>query len=288
MTARKGRVETVALGHSRDIASRAAADAFAAAWKARDGKVLTRVDWPESAASWLRPARRLTAEEPDAWVMAAAPLGFAQLARRLRHSTDWDPARTVAFAALKDSRLPALAGPETLHGLRGATAEGGTWEVRNRWVTSYPPAGRTRMTALIPRPRHGDRPRGRAPARLATLDQQRELVTACRAWATGPVPIRHTRLPRGGVMSVQTVCVGWHWQPYQYTRVAADVNGERVAEFPDWMVDLGRRALTAAYGDARARTGYTPDTALINFYDAEAKMGMHQDKDERPRRPSSR
>ena len=143
LTAGKGRVETVALGHSRDMASRAAADAFAAAWKARDGKVLTRVDWPESAASWLRPARRLTAEEPDAWVMAAAPLGFAQLARRLRHSTDWDPARTVAFAALKDSRLPALAGPETLHGLRGATAEGGTWEVRNRWVTSYPPAGRS-------------------------------------------------------------------------------------------------------------------------------------------------
>lgn len=138
----KGRVETVAIGHSRDTASRAAADAFAAAWQARDGRVLTRVDWPESAASWLRPARRLTAGEPDAWVMAAAPLGFTQLARRLRHSTDWDPARTVAFAALRDSRLPALTGPDTLHGLRGATAEGGTWAVRDRWVTSYPPAER--------------------------------------------------------------------------------------------------------------------------------------------------
>ncbi|MEU1804118.1 ABC transporter substrate-binding protein [Streptomyces sp. NPDC019937] len=143
LASRKGRVETVAIGHGRDPASRAAAEAFAAAWKARDGKVVTTVDWPESAASWLRPAHRLTAEEPDAWVMAAAPLGFAQLARRLRHSTDWDPARTVAFAALEDSRLPALTGPDTLHGLRGATAEGGTWEVRRRWVTSYPPTGRS-------------------------------------------------------------------------------------------------------------------------------------------------
>ncbi|MFI0816009.1 ABC transporter substrate-binding protein [Streptomyces sp. NPDC021098] len=142
LTSGKRRVETVAIGHSRDTASRAAAEAFEAAWKAGGGKVLARVDWPESAASWLRPARRLTAEEPGAWVMAAAPVGFAQLARRLRHSTDWDPARTVAFAALRDSRLPALAGPETLHGLRGATADGGTWEVRRRWVTSYPPAGR--------------------------------------------------------------------------------------------------------------------------------------------------
>ncbi|MFI0422759.1 alpha-ketoglutarate-dependent dioxygenase AlkB family protein [Spongiactinospora sp. 9N601] len=114
------------------------------------------------------------------------------------------------------------------------------------------------------------------------LSEQRDLVAACRAWATGPVPMRHTVLPRGGVMSVQTVCLGWHWRPYRYTRTADDVNGARVAEFPGWMVDLGRRALAAAYGD---HGGYTPDTALINFYDGTAKMGMHQDKDEKSDAP---
>ncbi|MEU7891959.1 alpha-ketoglutarate-dependent dioxygenase AlkB [Nonomuraea sp. NPDC049152] len=121
-----------------------------------------------------------------------------------------------------------------------------------------------------------------------SLDQQRDLVTSCRAWAAGPVPIRHTVLPRGGVMSVQTVCIGWHWQPYKYTRTADDVNGERVAAFPSWMVELGRRALRAVdsdasgYGDA---AGYTPDTALINFYDGDARLGMHQDKDEKSDAP---
>lgn len=139
----KPRIETVAIGHSRDESSRAAGEAFTTAWKSRGGTVLTVVDWPESAASWLRPATRLTAELPDAWVMAATPLGFAQLARRLRHSTDWEPARTYAFASLGDSRLPALAGARTLHGLRGASAEGGTWEVRRDWVTRYPPARTT-------------------------------------------------------------------------------------------------------------------------------------------------
>ncbi|MFE7774333.1 alpha-ketoglutarate-dependent dioxygenase AlkB family protein [Streptomyces sp. NPDC057445] len=114
--------------------------------------------------------------------------------------------------------------------------------------------------------------------------RQRELVEACRSWARGPVPIRHTRLPRGGVMSVQTVCVGWHWQPYRYSRTADDVNGEPVAEFPDWLVALGREALAGAYGDAGGEP-YTPDTALINFYDGDAKMGMHQDKDERSGAP---
>jgi alkylated DNA repair protein (DNA oxidative demethylase) len=118
-----------------------------------------------------------------------------------------------------------------------------------------------------------------------TLDQQRALVTACRGWATGPVPIRHTRLPRGGVMSVQTVCIGWHWQPYRYTRTADDVNGARVAPFPDWMLELGRRALVDAYRDPGAGDGYSPDTALINFYDGRAAMGLHQDRDERSDAP---
>ncbi|MFJ2114600.1 MULTISPECIES: alpha-ketoglutarate-dependent dioxygenase AlkB family protein [unclassified Streptomyces] len=116
-------------------------------------------------------------------------------------------------------------------------------------------------------------------------ERQRELVAACRDWARGPVPIRHTILPNGGVMSVQTVCVGWHWQPYRYTRTAGDVNGARVAEFPDWLVLLGRAAVAEAYGDPGAAASYTPDTALINFYGADARMGLHQDKDERSDAP---
>ncbi|MFD4474887.1 hypothetical protein ACFWPU_02075 [Streptomyces sp. NPDC058471] len=140
LTLPKARIETVTVGHSRDVASRAAAETFAAAWTARGGTVLTTVSWPETAASWLRPAHRLTAEIPDAWVLAAAPLGFAQLVRRLRHSTDWDPARSYAFASLHDSRVPALAGDDVLHGLRGATADGAPWDVRHRWVTTHLPA----------------------------------------------------------------------------------------------------------------------------------------------------
>jgi alkylated DNA repair protein (DNA oxidative demethylase) len=82
--------------------------------------------------------------------------------------------------------------------------------------------------------------------------------------------------------------VGWHWQPYRYSRTADDVNGERVAAFPQWLVDLGREALAEAYGGDRTygdAAAYTPDTALINFYDGSARMGMHQDKEERSGAP---
>ncbi len=141
------------------------------------------------------------------------------------------------------------------------------------------------MTALIPRSRFEPGPGAVHVPDWLTLDEQRRLVAACRAWASGPVPIRHTRLPRGGVMSVRTVCVGWHWQPYRYTRTAGDVNGRRVAEFPGWLAELGRRALADAYRDPVAGDGYAPDTALVNFYDGRATLGMHQDKDERSSAP---
>jgi alkylated DNA repair protein (DNA oxidative demethylase) len=141
------------------------------------------------------------------------------------------------------------------------------------------------MTALIPPPPVELPPGAVHIPGWLSKQQQRALVAACRTWAAGPVPIRHTTLPRGGTMSVQTVCLGWHWQPYRYTRTAGDVNGAQVAPFPEWMVRMGRRALLAAYADAALATSYTPDTALINFYDSQAKLGMHQDKDERSPAP---
>ncbi|MFK8908867.1 alpha-ketoglutarate-dependent dioxygenase AlkB family protein [Streptomyces sp. YS-3] len=139
--------------------------------------------------------------------------------------------------------------------------------------------------ALFPRPRTVLAPGAVHVPGWLSPERQRELVAACRAWARGPVPIRHTVLPGGGVMSVQTVCIGWHWQPYRYTRTADDVNGHPVAPFPDWLAALGRAAVADAYGDPAAGDGYSPDTALINFYEGDARMGMHQDKDERSGAP---
>lgn len=132
---------------------------------------------------------------------------------------------------------------------------------------------------LLPRPRAEIAPGAvHVPGWLAH-DQQSWIVDRFREWAAGPVPIRAATV-RGHEMSVKTVCLGWHWQPYRYTREATDVNGARVLDFPDWMVRLGRRALLEAYQDPIAAAAYTPDTALVNFYDGGARMGLHQDKDE--------
>ncbi|MGN5631228.1 alpha-ketoglutarate-dependent dioxygenase AlkB family protein [Streptomyces sp. AC154] len=141
------------------------------------------------------------------------------------------------------------------------------------------------MAGLFPRPRAEVAPGAVHVPEWLSEERQRELVAACREWARGPVPLRHTALPGGGVMSVRTVCLGWHWQPYRYTRTADDVNGAPVAPFPEWLGELGREALVAAYGQESPVRAYAPDTALINFYDDAARMGMHQDKEERSGAP---
>jgi alkylated DNA repair protein (DNA oxidative demethylase) len=136
------------------------------------------------------------------------------------------------------------------------------------------------VSALIPQGRAEIVPGAvHVPGWLAA-ERRRELVAACREWAKPPAGMRATGMPSGGVMSVRTVCLGWHWVPYRYSRTAEDVDGAPVKPFPGWLADLGRQAVADAYGDQEAARGYQPDVALINFYDAAAKMGMHADKDE--------
>jgi alkylated DNA repair protein (DNA oxidative demethylase) len=141
------------------------------------------------------------------------------------------------------------------------------------------------MTGLIGRPRTEVSDGAVHVPDWLTGHEQRELVAACREWARPPAGMRATRMPTGAMMSVRTVCLGWHWLPYRYSRTADDVDGAPVKPFPSWLADLGRRAVAVAYGDAEAAAGYQPDVALINYYDGQARMGMHADKDERSLAP---
>ncbi|MCU1404444.1 MAG: repair protein [Glaciihabitans sp.] len=137
---------------------------------------------------------------------------------------------------------------------------------------------------LFERPRRELAPGATLVPGWLTLPQQSWIVERFREWAAGPVP-PHSSSVAGHQMSVRTVCLGWHWRPNVYSREAVDVNGNRVLEFPEWMVHLGRRALIEASGDPHAGDEYTPDTALVNYYDEGAHMGMHQDRDERSTAP---
>lgn len=121
------------------------------------------------------------------------------------------------------------------------------------------------------------------------LGCQHELLEACREWARPPAGLRTVRTPGGGTMTARQVCLGWHWYPYAYARTVVDGDGAPVKPFPGWLGELGRRAVRNALGDTERDVPGEPeaayDIALINFYDADARMGMHRDSDEKSHAP---
>jgi hypothetical protein len=130
---RELRATCIVLGTSSDAVSRANGARIARAWP---GAVLATVEWPESAASWLRQARRFAEPAPDAWVVAASPAGWIGMGRRLACSTAWSPRRTIATASLADPALIAAGGLGTFDGLRGANGDGSTWEITRTILTT--------------------------------------------------------------------------------------------------------------------------------------------------------
>lgn len=111
------------------------------------------------------------------------------------------------------------------------------------------------------------------------LDAQRHLIAAFRQWARPPAGLRHPRVPTGHLMSVQSVCLGWHRQPYRYSRTADDTDGAPVKPLPGTIVALARAAVGTAYGPAAAKA-FAPDAAIVNLYGPGARLGLHQDGEE--------
>jgi alkylated DNA repair protein (DNA oxidative demethylase) len=88
-------------------------------------------------------------------------------------------------------------------------------------------------------------------------------------------------MPTGHLMSVQSVCLGWHWSPYRYSKTADDTDGAPVKPLPAELVALARDAVGAAYGaESDAARRFAPDAAIVNLYAPGAQLGLHQDAEE--------
>jgi DNA alkylation damage repair protein AlkB len=114
-------------------------------------------------------------------------------------------------------------------------------------------------------------------SRLAAAEQ-RALWHECRGLADGPVPM-YTPTVRGGrKMSVGMLCLGKHWNAmtYGYEDVRSDFDRRAVPPIPDAFAAIARSAAEDAGFTMRA------DLCIMNYYTEEARMGVHQDKDERP------
>ena len=109
-----------------------------------------------------------------------------------------------------------------------------------------------------------------------TPAEQGALVAQCRAFMDGPVGGYVPTVRGGGTMRVRMTCLGRHWnaRTYAYEATRGDHDGQPVEPVPgDWVALAARLAADAGFA-MRA------DVCLINWYGAEGRMGLHQDKDE--------
>ena len=109
------------------------------------------------------------------------------------------------------------------------------------------------------------------------IDAQGELVRRCREWSRDPAGLRTPQMPDGTPLSIRSVCLGWHWYPYAYSRTCDDHDGAPVKPLPSDVVALARDAAAAA---GYAAAGVRFDASIVNVYDSASKLGLHQDSAE--------
>jgi alkylated DNA repair protein (DNA oxidative demethylase) len=108
------------------------------------------------------------------------------------------------------------------------------------------------------------------------LARQREMVDRCRELVDGVVPAYVPIVRGGGRMHVRMLCLGRHWngKMYRYESTRTDYDNLPTPPLPDDFSALARE-LSAGVG-----MPFEPDLCILNYYDADGRMGLHQDKDE--------
>ena len=116
-------------------------------------------------------------------------------------------------------------------------------------------------------------------SRFLSIDEQRRLVDRCGALLDGPVPAYVPTVRGGGKMHVRMLCLGRHWngKTYRYEPTRADYDDLPVPPLPGEFRELAARAASSAGMSIDA------DLCILNFYGADGRMGLHQDKDETER-----
>jgi alkylated DNA repair protein (DNA oxidative demethylase) len=115
--------------------------------------------------------------------------------------------------------------------------------------------------------------------RFLPLEMQRRLLDRCRALLDGPVPAYVPIVRGGGRMHVRMLCLGRHWngKTYRYEPTRTDYDDLPAPPLPDDFRSLAQEIA------ASVDMTFEPDICIMNYYDADGRMGLHQDKDESER-----
>jgi DNA alkylation damage repair protein AlkB len=116
-------------------------------------------------------------------------------------------------------------------------------------------------------------------SRYLPLARQQSIVEECRRLIDGAVPGYVPTVRGGGKMHVRMLCLGRHWngRTYTYEPARTDFDNLPAPPLPP--------AFKALAGELAAAAGMSldADLCILNFYGADGRMGLHQDKDESER-----
>lgn len=115
--------------------------------------------------------------------------------------------------------------------------------------------------------------------RHLSFERQLSLTDECRRLIDGATPGYVPIVRGGGKMHVRMLCLGRHWngQTYRYEPARTDFDN-----LPAPALLLPFKALA---GELAAAAGMSldADVCILNYYDGDGRMGLHQDKDESDR-----
>lgn len=110
------------------------------------------------------------------------------------------------------------------------------------------------------------------------IEEQQWLAAECLALMNGAVPAYVPTVRGGGRMHVRMLCLGRHWNGllYRYEPTRSDFDQQAVPPVPKAFADLAARCA------GRVGMRIDPDICIVNHYEGDGRMGLHQDKDESP------
>ncbi|HEU4391531.1 MAG TPA: alpha-ketoglutarate-dependent dioxygenase AlkB [Blastocatellia bacterium] len=111
-----------------------------------------------------------------------------------------------------------------------------------------------------------------------SAQEQITLIARCKQVGAQPAGFYTPAVRNGAYMRIQMVCLGLHWnaRTYKYGPTRSDYDDLPVQAIPDeWRVMAVQVARECGMEIA-------PDICLLNHYPQSGRLGLHQDKDERP------
>ncbi|KAM0001103.1 putative DNA oxidative demethylase [Helianthus debilis subsp. tardiflorus] len=118
-----------------------------------------------------------------------------------------------------------------------------------------------------------------------SIRDQVDIVKICHTLGVGPGGFQQPGYSSGSKLQLQRMCFGRNWDPETKYRERYRNDGSIPPPVPPVFIPLVQSLIQDAQAHLTSANEIPlmrPDVCLVNFYTATGRLGLHQDRDERP------